>query len=141
MIDVKTAPYAGLVLRVSLGIMFIAHGLLKLLVFTPAGTAGFFEQLGLPGILAYLTIVAELGGGVLLIAGILTRWVSLALIAPPLGSIVFLHWSKGWLFTNEGGGWEFPAFWVAALVVQALIGNGAYAVQLPASWHRALRTA
>lgn len=141
MIDVKTAPYAGLVLRVSLGIMFLAHGLLKLLVFTPAGTAGFFEQLGLPGILAYLTIVAELGGGVLLIAGILTRWVSLALIAPPLGSIIFLHWSKGWLFTNEGGGWEFPAFWVAALVVQALIGNGAYAVQLPASWNRALRTA
>ncbi len=62
MIDPRTAPYAALVLRLALGTMFIAHGLLKLLVFTPAGTVGYFESLGLPGPLAYLTMVAEIGG-------------------------------------------------------------------------------
>jgi len=131
MSDTKLAPYAALVLRVSMGVMFIAHGLLKVLVFTPAGTVGYFESLGLPGFFAYLTIVAELLGGAALVAGVLTRWVSLVLIAPVLGAIVFAHADKGWLFTNEGGGWEFPAFWVAALVVQALLGDGAWAMRIP----------
>lgn len=131
MIDSKTAPYAALILRVSLGVMFLAHGLLKLLVFTPAGTAGFFESLGVPGIFAYLTIALELVGGSALIAGFLTRWFSVALIAPPLGAVLFAHGGNGWLFANEGGGWEFPAFWVAALVVQALLGGGAYSLRTP----------
>lgn len=136
MIDTKTAPYAALVLRVSLGVLFLAHGLLKLLVFTPAGTAGFFVSLGLPGALAYLTIFLELAGGIALIAGFLTRWAAIALIAPPLGAILFAHGAHGWLFTNEGGGWEFPAFWVAALVVQALLGSGAHALQTPESLNK-----
>lgn len=45
MIDSRTAPYAAFVLRLALGIMFIAHGLTKVFVFTPAGTAGFLNQL------------------------------------------------------------------------------------------------
>jgi len=126
----KTAPYAALVLRVSLGVLFIAHGLLKVIVFTPAGTAGYLESLGLPGFLAYPMIALELGGGVALIAGFLTRWVSLAMISTPLAAIVFVHADKGWLFTNEGGGWEFPAFWVVVLVVQALLGDGVYALRM-----------
>jgi len=128
--DTKNALYAALVLRVTLGILFIAHGLLKLFVFTPAGTAGYLESLGLPGLLAYPMILAELGGGLALIAGIYTRWVSLAMIVTPLAAIIFVHGDKGWLFTNAGGGWEFPAFWVVVLVVQSLLGDGAYAVQV-----------
>ena len=46
-----------------------------------------------------------------------------------IGSIVFGHWDAGWLFSNEGGGWEFPAFWTAALVVQVLLGDGALALR------------
>ncbi|MEM9797328.1 MAG: DoxX family protein [Pseudomonadota bacterium] len=127
MIDIKTTPYAALLLRLSMGIMFIAHGLLKLLVFTPAGTAGYFVSLGLPAWLAYLVIGLELIGGVLLIAGIAVRFTSLALLPILAGASVLAHGGNGWMFANEGGGWEFPVFWGVALVVQSLIGAGALA--------------
>jgi putative oxidoreductase len=126
MIDHKTAPIAALLLRLSLGTMFLAHGLLKVLVFTPAGTAGYFESLGLPGILAHATIAAELAGGTALILGIATRWVSLALIPVLVGALVFAHASSGWLFSNEGGGWEYVLFLIMVSLVQALLGDGAY---------------
>ena len=58
-----------------------------------------------------------------------TRWVSLALVPVLLGSIYAPHGAAGFFFSNEGGGWEFPAFWAVALVVQALLGNGAFALQ------------
>lgn len=70
MIDTRTAPYAALVLRVTLGLLFLSHAGLKIFVFTPAGTAGFFGSLGLPGWLAYVTILWEVAGGVALILGI-----------------------------------------------------------------------
>ena len=119
-------PYGALLLRVALGALFLAHGLLKLLVFKPAGTAAYFRSLGLPGFFGYLTMAAELGGGTLLILGVATSLVALALVPLLIGTIYMVHGSKGWIFTNEGGGWEFPAFWALALVVQALLGSGAY---------------
>ena len=94
----------------SSGALFVAHGLMKVYVFTVAGTVGFFESLGLPGFLAYLTILAEVGGGLALILGVATRAVSLALIPVLLGAI-WVHAGNGWLFSGEGGGWEFPLFW------------------------------
>jgi len=84
----------------------------------------YFESIGYPGLLAYLVIAAELGGGALLIAGAFTRAVAIALI-PVLIGATLQHLPSGWLFSNEGGGWEFPAFWIATLVVQALLGAGA----------------
>jgi putative oxidoreductase len=129
MIETKTAPYAALLLRLSLGILALAHGLLKIFVFTIDGTVGFFASLGLPAFLAYATIIIEVFGGAALIAGYQTRIVSLALFPILIGSIVFGHWNAGWLFSNEGGGWEFPAFWAAALIVQALLGDGAFALK------------
>ncbi|MCB1488728.1 MAG: DoxX family protein [Bauldia sp.] len=119
------ADIAALVLRVSMGILFLVHAGLKIFVFTPAGTAAFFSSLGLPGPLAYLVMAAELFGGIALILGIWTRWVSLALVPILLGSIYTPHGAAGFIFSNEGGGWEFPAFWAVALVVQALLGDGA----------------
>ena len=83
MIDSRTAPYAALTLRIALGAMFIAHALLKVFVFTLPGTVQFFESLGLPGILAYVTFAAELVGGAMLVLGIGTRWVA-ALLIPVL---------------------------------------------------------
>jgi putative oxidoreductase len=131
MIDLKTAPYAALVLRLALGLMFIAHGLLKLWVFTPAGAAGYFESLGLPGLLAYVTMAAELGGGLALLLGIASRWVALALIPLLVGTVILVHGANGWLFANPGGGWEYPVFLIAAAAVQALLGDGAYALRGP----------
>ena len=128
--DTNLTPYAATLLRVSLGTMALAHGLLKILVFTPAGTVGFFASLGLPAFLAYATIGIEVVGGVALIAGVFTRYVSIAMIPILLGA-TYVHSSAGWMFSNEGGGWEFPAFWTVALVVQALLGNGAFALKRP----------
>ena len=51
MIDHKTAPYAILALRLTTGALFLFHGLVKVFVFTPAGTVGYFESIGLPGAL------------------------------------------------------------------------------------------
>jgi putative oxidoreductase len=130
-IDTKTAPYAALVLRVALGIMFLAHSLyLKVFVFTVGGTVGFFESLGLPGAFAYLTILAEIGGGLALILGFQTRLVAIALLPVLLGA-TWVHAGNGWVFSAEGGGWEYPVFLIVATVVQALLGSGAYAVKSP----------
>ena len=126
---ISNADLAATVLRVSMGGLFLAHAWLKLFVFTPAGTVGYFESLGFPGFLAYLVIAAEVAGGLALIAGLRTRWVALALVPVLLGSIYAPHGAAGFFFSNEGGGWEFPAFWAIALVVQSLLGDGAFAVQ------------
>jgi putative oxidoreductase len=124
----QTAAYGTFLLRASLGILFLAHAALKIFIFTPAGTAQFFGSLGLPAALAYLTILAELAGGAMFLAGILTRWAAIALVPLLLGAIAFDHGANGWLFSNAGGGWEFPAFWAVALIVQALLGDGAFAL-------------
>ncbi|MGO1395131.1 MAG: DoxX family protein [Halomonas sp.] len=116
-------PYTITLLRVSLGVMALAHGLLKVFVFTLPGTVGYFESLGLPGFLAYLTIAAEVGGGIALLLGVYTRWVSLALVPVLLGA-AWVHLGNGWMFSNAGGGWEFPVFWAIALIVQAGLGSG-----------------
>ena len=124
-IDRSNPDLAALVLRVAMGLMFLVHGSLKLFVFTPAGTAAFFQSIGLPGPLAYLVIFAEIAGGIALILGFWTRYVSLALVPLMLGTIYSVHAAAGYFFSNAGGGWEFPAFWVVALIVQSLLGNGA----------------
>lgn len=132
MIDSKTAPYAALLLRVSLGVMFLAHSLyLKVIVFSVPGTVGFFESLGLPAIAAYLTLLAEIGGGIALILGFQTRLVALAVIPVLLGA-TWVHAGNGWVFSAQGGGWEYPLFLTVAALVQALLGSGAYAVKGPA---------
>lgn len=127
MIDSRTAPFAALLLRLALGTMFVAHALLKLLVFTMPGTIQFFQSLGLPAALAYFTVAAELVGGVLLILGIGTRWVAAALVPVLLGA-AWVHLGNGWLFTAPKGGWEYPVFLAVAAIVQALLGDGAYAL-------------
>jgi putative oxidoreductase len=128
MIDARTAPYAALLLRITLGGLFLAHAALKLFVFTPAGTAQFFAGLGLPPGLAYATMAAEVLGGLALIAGLYTRVVAVALTPILLGAIATVHAHAGFFFTDANGGWEYPAFWIVALLVQALLGNGAFAI-------------
>lgn len=120
-----TAPLGVLLLRLSLGVMFIAHGLLKVLVFTIPGTVGFFESVGYPGWLAYPTIAAEIGGGLLLLLGVWPRLVAVALL-PLLIGAMSVHTGNGWVFSAPGGGWEYPLGLVIATAVQALLGDGPY---------------
>lgn len=129
MTDSRTAPYASLLLRLALGILFLAHFSLKFFVFTPAGTAKFFASLGLPGGLAYLTMAVELVGAIALILGIYSRIVAIVLIPNLLGAIFTVHGPAGFFFTNPNGGWEFPAFWIVGLLALALTGDGKYALK------------
>ena len=128
MIDQKYAPLAAFLLRVSLGVMYLAHGfIMKYLTFTLAGTAQFFESIGLPSFLAYLTVAGETFGGIALILGIKSRIVSVALLPILLGA-VWVHSGNGWIFSNANGGWEYPLFLIVISGVVALLGSGAYAV-------------
>ncbi len=129
MTDSRNSQYAALLLRLALGTMFIAHALLKYFVFTPAGTEQFFASVGFPAFLGDVTIAVELAGGVLLLLGVQTRVVALALVPVLLGA-TWVHSGNGWLFTSPKGGWEYPAFWTVTLVVQALLGAGAFALRL-----------
>jgi len=127
-IDPRTAPYAALLLRLSLGVMFLAHSVyLKLFVFTLPGTAQYFGSLGLPPETAYLIFAAETAGGLALIFGFQTRTVAVLLIPVLLGA-TWAHSGNGWVFSAEGGGWEYPLFLTLTAGVQALLGGGAHAV-------------
>ncbi|TAN26278.1 MAG: DoxX family protein [Castellaniella sp.] len=125
----NTAPYAALLLRLELGIMFLAHGLTKLLVFTPAGTVKFFASVGFPGFLAYPVMAFEIIGGAMLILGVLPRWVA-GLAAVELLVASTVHWGNGWAFAApDGGGWEYPVFLAVTAAALALLGDGVCALK------------
>ncbi|MDP3354312.1 MAG: DoxX family protein [Polaromonas sp.] len=124
----NTAAYGVTLLRISLGVMWVAHALLKLFVFTLPGTAQFFESVGLPGILAYPVFAAELLGGAAILLGIYARQVSLAL-SPVMAVAASVHFGNGWLFTNQGGGWEYPVLLTVASLALWLAGDGALALR------------
>jgi putative oxidoreductase len=129
MTDKIMASYAALILRLSIGIMLLAHAGLKFFTFTLAGTAGFFESIGLPGFVAYVTFFTEMVAGTMLVTGFYSRWAAAATIPILAGTIIFVHGSAGWLFSNQGGGWEYPAFLIAASLAQILLGDGAFALR------------
>ena len=119
---------AALLLRATLGVTLLAHGLLKLLVFTLPGTAGFFASVGFPGWTAYVVAPLEVVAGLALIAGFRSTVVALATV-PVLIGAALVHAGNGWLFSNPNGGWEFPVMLVVLAFVVALLGDGAYSVR------------
>lgn len=122
------AEYGAFLLRIALGLMWISHALLKWFVFTLPGFAAWLEGQGLPGFMAWPVFLAELAGGIVIVAGFHGRYVSLALI-PVMATAMYTHVGNGWLFTNADGGWEYPAFLIAASITHGLIGDGAWAVR------------
>ena len=125
---VSAASVGIALLRVALGAMFLAHGLLKLLVFTLPGTAGFFESVGFPGFLAYVVVPAEVLAGIALLVGFRTRLVAAATI-PLLIGAASVHLGNGWLFSSANGGWEYPVFLIAASIALWLLGDGAAVIK------------
>lgn len=123
------SPYAALLLRLGLGALFLSHAFLKVAVFTVPGFVGYFASLGLPAVLAYATLALEIAGGLALILGIHAPLVALPLAAQLLGTILLVHGRNGFVFSNPGGGWEFPALWAMALLVLFLLGDGAHALR------------
>jgi putative oxidoreductase len=127
--SIKQQAIAATTLRITLGIMFLAHSIvLKYYTFTLAGTAQYFESLGLPSLLAYVVFAAEAVGGVLLVLGIQTRSVALALI-PVLAGAAWVHMGNGWVFNAAGGGWEYPVFLIVVSAVTALLAPQAAHVE------------
>lgn len=124
----RLRSYGVFLLRIALGAMFLAHSIIHmLLTLTLAGTAAFFVEIGLPAWLAYATFFAEAAGGMLLILGIQTRWVALAL-SPILLGAVWTHAGNGWIFTAKDGGWEYPLYLFVLCIAQAMLGDGAWAL-------------
>lgn len=113
------AAYGTTLLRVSLGVMWIAHALLKLLVFTLPGTAQFFVSIGYPGFLAYPVFAVELLGGIALVLGIYARQVALALV-PVMAVAASVHFANGW---------EYPVFLIVASIALWLLGDGAWTLR------------
>ena len=123
----QTNDIAALVLRLALGSMYLAHGLWKIVTLSMPATVGFFASQGFPGWTAYAVVGAELIGGVLLILGVQVRAVALVLIPILLGALK-VHLPNGFVFSYPNGGWEYPAFLIVVSAVQALLGEGAYAL-------------
>ena len=131
MIDTAKAPYAAFLLRVSIGILFILHGVyLKAFIFTMDGTVKVFAALGLPGWWAWVVMLYETIFGVMLILGMYVRGIAAVLGIHLLFVAVLGHGSVGWMFASKGGGYEFPVFWAIACFALALIGEGAWSVRV-----------
>jgi putative oxidoreductase len=128
MIDTRLASYGAFILRVALGVMFLAHAYLKVAIFTVPGFQGFLTQVGFSPVLAWPIIGAEIVGGLALIAGFYSRIAAVLLLPVLLGALT-VHAPNGWLFTSANGGWEYPAFLAVAALAQALIGDGAFALK------------
>jgi putative oxidoreductase len=126
--DTSSTQLGIALLRVSLGVMWIAHALLKLLVFTLPGTAQYFESIGFVGLLAYPVFAAELLGGMALVLGVYARQVALVLV-PVMAVAAWVHVPNGWVHTSTGGGWEYPVFLMAASFALWLLGDGAAAIK------------
>ncbi|MFG0547104.1 DoxX family protein [Pseudomonas sp. YQ_6] len=110
----------GTLLRLTAGIALITHSLyLKVFIFTISGTVAFFESIGLPGLLAWVTLLVEIVTGAMLIFKIKPHLAATAAVPVLLGA-TWAHSSNGWLFSNAGGGWEYPLFWTMTLLSIAL---------------------
>ena len=112
-------------LRIHFGIILLAHGWLKVYVFSVAGTVGYFSSIGLPPIIAYLVIFGELVGGLALILGIQTR-LAAALAVPIVFGAAVMNGGNGWLHSASGGGWEYAASLTVIAVSLAIMGSGQY---------------
>lgn len=123
-----TENYGATIARISLGVVLIAHGLLKVFVFTIPGAVGHFESIGIPAIFTYLTLFGEFAGGTVLILGAYSR-LSALLSMPILLGAVWVHSGNGWTFSSAGGGWEYPVILLVLAVIVALQGNGAFALR------------
>ncbi|MDX1455441.1 MAG: DoxX family protein [Gammaproteobacteria bacterium] len=125
----QRAEYGIVLLRISFGVMLIAHGLiLKYFTYGLDGTVGFFQSIGYPGWLAYVVFLMETVGGFMILLGVFTRWASLAMVPIMIGATM-VHIGNGWVFSAEGGGWEYPVYLIVLAVAQFLLGSGPYALK------------
>jgi putative oxidoreductase len=128
--DQRTAPYAALLLRLTLGALFLVHIYRKFFIlgFTPWWVG--LNHNGYPDWVVIYVLIAEFAAAVALPLGFWTRWISLFSLPALAGVSQYWLVRKGLWFTD--GGAEFPLLWAMALVTLAMLGDGAYALK----WRR-----
>jgi putative oxidoreductase len=123
------APYGAMLLRLILGIVYIMHAYLALVIFGPAGMIDYQVKNGVPfpELATWYLILAHGLGGIFLALGIFTRWAALANVPAMLGAILFVHLKNGfWVFKN---GYEYVLVLLVATVAVAMIGGGALSLR------------
>ncbi len=116
-----------LLLRLVVGGTFLAHAYQKFVMFGMSGVTGAFGKMGvpMPGVMAPLTSIIELLGGLLLVLGLFTRYAGAALAFIMLGAIATVHLPNGFFSPN---GVEYPLVLLVAAVALALMGPGRYSL-------------
>jgi putative oxidoreductase len=126
-LDRVLALYGIFLLRVAIGVDWIVHAFLK----TYRGMAtheALLAKNGITPLLAWPTFSLEVIGGVAILLGWYTRqWTAFLLIF--LSVVIWIKWPVGWLYSNAGGGWEYPLLWLVAQAALVLAGSGAFALQ------------
>lgn len=133
--------FGATILRVLLGVTYVMHAYLSLVVFSPAGVASLIGQtMGLPAplLMAWLLILVHALGGILLIVGLWTRWAAAANAVFMLGALVKVHLSQGFFMKAvivdaaagraNVAGYEYVLVLLGATVAQVLLGSGAWAL-------------
>lgn len=128
MTETTNNQYVVLLSRVALAVILLAHGYAKIFIYTIPGTIGYFESMGLPSFTVYLTLFGEMAAGTAILIGLYTRLAALLSI-PILIGAVGAHAANGWIFSNPGGGWEFPLLLVVLAVIVAIQGGGSFAIR------------
>jgi putative oxidoreductase len=126
-LDRAYAPYGIFLLRVAIGVDWIAHAFLK--TYRGMNThEALLARNGIPSLLAWPTFGLEVIGGVAIVLGWYGRqWSAFLLIF--LATVVWIKWPVGWIYSNVGGGWEYPLFWLFAQAALVLCGDGAFALR------------
>jgi putative oxidoreductase len=121
-------PYGALVLRVVLGVIYIAHAYLALFVMGPAKSVEYQRAMHilLPEIGVWYLILAHGLGGIMLILGLLVRWAALANIPIIAGALWFVHLREGFFIFGAKNGYEYVLVLLGATIAQALLGAGAF---------------
>ncbi|WPP40294.1 DoxX family protein [Paenibacillus hunanensis] len=115
------------IMRVVLGILFLAHGISKFQMGMD-GVAGWFQSVGIPGFLAYVVSPIELVGGILLIIGLFTRYVSILLIIVLLGAIFTVKLSAGLMGNGQMAGYELDLSFMLVALYLAVSNNTGFSL-------------
>jgi putative oxidoreductase len=135
--DVDAADVALLVFRVTVGIVFAAHGLNH--IFGGGripGTGRWFESLGMrPGVVhAWLASITEVAGGVLLVLGLLTPLAGAAVVGVMLVAWITNHRGNGFFIFRPGEGWEYVMTLTMTGLVLAMLGPGRFSLDRVLGW-------
>jgi putative oxidoreductase len=126
------ASYGALLLRLILGVVYIMHAYLALVVFGPSGMIAYQAKAGVPfpELATWYLILAHGLGGIFLVLGIYTRWAALVNVPAMLGAIVFVHLKNGfWAHQRPDAGYEYPLVLLVASLAAAMIGGGALSLK------------